>query len=296
MSDHDTKGMVISILRFALQDGPGIRTTVFLKGCPLDCLWCHNPESKSGKKELAYYADRCTQCGACVDACPNDAHSISDGTHHLDRARCDLAGACVEACSYEALEITGEMMTAAEVMEVVMKDKAYYDESGGGLSLSGGEPMMQFEFTRELLIRAKKNQLHTCLDTSGHATEKQFLEIAPYVDLFLFDLKASDSLIHKELTGVSNILIMNNFKFLYERGAQIEVRIPLVQDVNDQPLHLEYLSKMKQKYPKLEGLTLMPYHNIGKSKCERYGYTDALKGKPTANEELIVKWHRELGN
>lgn len=285
----------MSILRFALQDGPGIRTTVFLKGCYLDCLWCHNPESKSGQRELAYYEDRCTQCGACVEACPNNVHSIVNGVHRIDRVLCDISESCVEACSYDALEITGEIMSAEEVMEVVLKDKAYYDESGGGLTVSGGEPMMQFEFTKKLLQLAKENHMHTCLDTSGYAPEEQYLEILPFTDQFLFDLKASDPEVHKELTGVTNELIFENLQLLYDHEARIELRLPLVRNMNDHDAHFAKMKEMKRKYPKLSGITLMPYHNIGQSKCQRYGYKDPMEGVPSADDELINKWNRLLG-
>ncbi len=288
--------MVMSVLRFALQDGPGIRTTVFLKGCTLDCLWCHNPESKSEHRELAYFADRCTQCGACVEACPNKAHSIVNGVHKIDRSLCNISGSCVDACAYDALEITGEMVSAEEVMEMVVKDKAYYDESGGGLTISGGEPMMQFEFTKKLLQLAKEYQIHTCLDTSGYATGEHYLEILPLTDRFLFDLKASDPGVHKKLTGVSNELILENLQLLYDHDAELELRLPVVSKVNDHDAHLANMKEIKKKYPKLSGITVMPYHNIGQSKCERYGYKDPMAGLPGADDELIRSWNASLGN
>lgn len=290
VNDRANKGMVLSVMRAALEDGPGIRTTVFLKGCPLDCIWCHNPESKSKHQELAYFDERCTQCGECVEACPNDAHSISQGEHILERANCAVSGCCVDACHYNALEVTGEMKHAEEIMEIVLKDKAYYHASGGGMTISGGEPLMQTSFTKHLLELAKVHNIHTCLDTSGYAPSESILEVIPLTDLFLFDLKASGPEIHKDLTGASNKLILENLDLLYTNGASIEIRLPLVEGINDHQDHFENVRQLLAKYPELKAVTVMPYHNTGQGKCKRYGYTDRMKRIPSANEELIARW------
>jgi pyruvate formate lyase activating enzyme len=288
------KGIVIDIHRSSLHDGPGIRTTVFLKGCPLRCQWCHNPESVSPSQELAFYRDRCILCGSCVDACPNHVHKIADDYHSLDRTLCRLSGSCVEACRYEALAITGKSMSVAEVMEVVMRDKAYYDASGGGLTLSGGEPMFQFDFTLSLLKMAKASGIHTCLDTCGYAPPDQFREILSFTDLFLYDIKATDSDLHRQITGVPNDLILQNLDWLYNHGAAIELRCPLVPSNNDQPQHLEKLRELRLKYPNIRALTLMPWHNSAGSKYERYGYTDPFPTLPSASEKFIADWNIKI--
>ena len=230
-------------------------------------------------------------CGACVEACPNHVHRIEDDRHILDRSLCRLSGACVEACRYDALLMTGKTMSSSDVMEVVLRDKAYYDESGGGLTLSGGEPMHQFGFTHSLIKMAKTAGIHTCLDTCGYAPLDQFRDILPYTDLFLYDIKATNPYLHRQITGVPNGLILKNLDWLYENGAAIELRCPLVPGNNDQPHHLEKLREMKLKYPKIRALTIMPYHNSARSKYERYGYTNPFPELPSADENLIAYWN-----
>ena len=288
---RSVRGNVLDIHRSALHDGPGIRTTVFLKGCPLHCPWCHNPESVNPGRELAFYTDRCVRCGACVDACPNNVHTVTSDHHYLDRSLCRLNGACVEACRYEALLMTGKTMSSDEVMEVVLRDKPYYEESGGGLTLSGGEPMHQFDFALSLMKMAKAAGIHTCLDTCGYAPPDQFREILPYAGLFLYDIKATDPDIHRQITGVPNDLILQNLDWLYNKGAAIELRCPLVPGNNNQPQHLEKLREMRLKYPKIRALTIMPWHNSAGSKYERYGYTNPFPDLPSADEKLISYWN-----
>jgi len=288
---RSVEGIILDIHRSALHDGPGIRTTVFLKGCPLHCPWCHNPESVSAARELAFYADRCVRCGDCVDACPNQVHKIENDHHYLDRTLCKLSGACVEACRFEALLMAGKKMSAKEVMEVVLRDRAYYDVSGGGLTLSGGEPMYQFDFSLAVLKMAKTEGIHTCLDTCAYAPEDQFREILPYTDLFLYDIKATDSDLHRQITGVPNELILQNLDWLYMNEAAIELRCPLVPGNNDQPQHLEKLREMKIKYPNIRALTIMPWHNSAGSKYERYGYANPFPDLPLADEKLISYWN-----
>ncbi len=289
-----SRAMILDIHRNSLEDGPGIRTTVFLKGCPMKCIWCHNPESINPEKELAYLEDKCEQCFACVTACPNQVHSVIDETHHLDRSLCELCGKCVDACLYDALRITGKEMNVYQVMEIVIKDLPYYGESNGGLTVSGGEPMLQFEFTLELLQTAKRNGIHTCLDTSGLAPQKQFEEIFPFVDMFLFDYKATNPGKHVEFTKASNHLINQNFDLLYNKGARIDLRCPLVPGVNDDPGHLKRLQQIKQEYPKLDKITILPYHNTGNAKYFRYGYVNPLPGIKTADENKINYWNSKL--
>ena len=290
------KAVILDIHRNSIEDGPGIRTTVFLKGCPMQCIWCHNPESIRGDKELAFFAERCTFCGECMDACPNKVHTVKNDVHTIDRSLCQNCGKCVDACLQDALRLTGEVLSVAKVMKIVMRDIAYYEESGGGLTVSGGEPMYQFDFTHELLKTAKKNGLHTCLDTGGLSPRWKFETILPHVDLFLYDFKVTDPDKHKDLTKVSNNLIFENFDFLYNRGARIELRCPIIPGVNDDEVHLNNLVQIKKYYTDLEDVTIMPYHNTGNAKYERYGYVNPLPDLDTASEDMVRDWNARLNS
>jgi len=283
--------MVLDVLRGSLHDGPGIRTTVFLKGCPMHCRWCHNPESVLPDPEVAFFSEKCTLCGACVEACPNQAHRIIDEQHCYDRTKCRKCGKCVEACIYDALKMTGAEMSDYELVELILKDKAYYFESGGGMTVSGGEPMFQFGFTHSLLKLVQAENIHTCLDTSGLAPAEHFRKIIPEVDLFLYDIKATNPVLHKEVTGVSNDLVWKNFKFLYRNKASIELRCPLIPGYNDQESHLQKLRDISQKYPDLQSVTIMPYHNTGRSKYQQYGYSNPFSGHDSAGEDIVAHWN-----
>ena len=211
-------GTIFDIKGFALNDGPGIRTTVFMKGCPLDCLWCHNPESKSRKSELFFDSRKCVGCRSC-EVCPYGCHVFTDTEHIFNREKCIACGKCAAECYTDALELVGTEKSVEEIIAEVMKDEAFYENSGGGMTLSGGEPMFQFDFTYELLKRAKENGLHTCIETCGFAKWEQYEKIADLVDIFLFDYKETDPGKHKEFTGVTNELILENLKKHKNDGA-----------------------------------------------------------------------------
>ncbi len=230
------KGVLLDLQRTSFHDGPGIRTAVFLKGCPLRCLWCHNPKSQSREKEISFRADACVLCGKCVVTCPQGAHTIVGGVHRFDRSRCDRCGKCAEECLYEALKVAGVERTVEEVLAEVLRDRSYYDQSGGGLTITGGEPMLQEKFTFALLKAAKAEGIHTCLDTSGWASRRAYERMLPFVDAFLYDYKATDPETHRRLTGVSNDRILDNLDFLYHRNARILLRCPLIPGVNDTPI------------------------------------------------------------
>ncbi len=284
------KGLIFSIHRFALHDGPGIRTTVFLKSCPLNCAWCHNPESISGKPEVAYFDERCTLCGSCAAACPEHAHFLDGNVHLFDHSLCNACGNCVELCPSDALQMTGYMISAEEVMTEVIKDLPYYRSSGGGLTLSGGEPMAQPEFAISLLREATGHHIHTCLDTCGLVPTSVIEATLPFVSLYLFDYKLSDSQMHKKYTGAGNALILKNLDYLIKSHASVHLRCPVIPGVNDNEAHIASVLEIKKQYPSLSGITLLPYHNTARSKYHRYGYQGRFSDGSLQDTNRLTKW------
>ncbi len=262
------KGIIFDIKRYAIHDGPGIRTTVFLKGCSLRCQWCHNPEGLESKPEIILRSTRCArECSECVSVCPQGAISKDGDIIEIDQERCDLCRKCEDVCVYEALEIVGREATVQEVMEEIEKDRIFFDESGGGITFSGGEPLMQMDFLETLLKEIKKKNIHVTLDTSGYVSFEDLERISDKVDLFLYDLKIMDEGKHEKYTGVSNKLILENLRKLSEIGKSIAVRIPLISGINDDnhniKMFVEYLHGLK----KIKQISLMAYHRGG---CEKY--------------------------
>ncbi|MGC8833939.1 MAG: glycyl-radical enzyme activating protein, partial [Armatimonadota bacterium] len=234
IQSSSTAGLVFNIQRFCLHDGPGIRTTVFFKGCPLNCLWCHNPESQSMHPELLFHADRCTGCARCIRVCPNSAVELRSAPPvYLNRELCRTCGACVEVCPAEARAVSGRWMTAEEVLAAAERDRRYYTASGGGITLSGGEPTLQLDFAEAVLKLAKAADLHTCVDTCGFAPWEAFERLLPLTDLFLYDLKAISPELHLSTTGADNRPILDNARRLAASGAEIVFRIPVVPGIND---------------------------------------------------------------
>jgi pyruvate formate lyase activating enzyme len=265
-------GTVLSIHRASLHDGPGIRTTVFLKGCPLRCAWCHNPESQRTAPELAFRAERCTGCGRCAAACPQQAHRLVDGQHRFDREACIACGACTGTC--QALELYGSRKTVAECLAPVLADRPYYRRSGGGMTVSGGEPLAQPAFTAALLAAARCHGIHTCLETCGHATDAALDAVLPHVDLVLFDSKASDDALHQLLTGVGLERIHRTRDRLRAAGVPVILRCPLVPGVNDDDEHLAAIAAWSRAstWP----VEVMPFHTLGLGKA-------AALGRPAAD-------------
>lgn len=260
------EGKIFNIQRFSTADGPGIRTVVFMKGCPLNCAWCHNPESKSKETEIFYKKDQCIACGACVEICPVNGHTLSNGIHYFDRKSCVHCGKCTQLCSSNALALCGETKTAEEIIEIVLRDAPFYEESNGGITLSGGEPLMQYDFTQSLLKLAKKQNLHTVVETCGFSN-RDLSALHEFVDLWLYDIKVFPEKEHIQYTGVSNKVILNNLYLLDRLGAKIILRCPIIPDINMTPQHWEGIANLAKTLSNVICVHLEPYHPLGLSKA-----------------------------
>jgi pyruvate formate lyase activating enzyme len=290
-----TKGIVFDVQRASMHDGPGIRTTVFLKGCQLRCAWCHNPESQRRRPELGFDAAKCAGCRACAGACAQGVHAFDPAGRHLVAFdRCIAAGACVAACPSEALRLYGGETTVDEIMRDVVKDRAFYEASGGGLTLSGGEPTVQLAFCLALLRAAKAAGIHTCVETCGFAPRESFEALAPLTDLFLFDYKDADGARHAANTGVSNERILDNLRWLHGQGAAIVLRCPLVPGVNDDDAHLRSIGALRRELPRLAGVDLLPYHEAGFGKYERLGRPRPALGAAAPDAARQAQWRRAI--
>lgn len=291
-------GLVFDIQRFCTHDGYGIRTVVFLKGCPLDCWWCHNPESKKPRRELFHNPSVCINCGNCITACPQKAHVIVDGAHEFVRAECELCMQCVDRCFSGSMEAVGQIMSVEDVIREVEKDRAFYDESGGGITLSGGEPIAQFDFTLGLLEAARESGIGTCIETSGFGPAERFLKVVPYTDLFLWDIKDTDSDRHRLNTGVSIGSIISNLKAVDLQGGNTILRCILISGVNLNDEHLDKVGALLGTLRNCRGVELMPYHPYGGSKFAKLGMkiSGDKEHIPTpeqmlqAKDYLIEKW------
>jgi len=266
---EETKGLIFDIQRFSLHDGPGIRTTVFLKGCPLACLWCHNPESRSSAPEIAFYKAKCIGCGRCADACRHDALLPSDD--RIDRSKCRVCGKCAGVCPSEALRMVGRVATVSEILDTAMRDAAFYERSGGGVTLSGGEPLQQYEFSLALLKACRERGLHTVVDTCGLGPWEQVAGLASLADLFLYDIKVVDSAKHERLCKADNSIILDNARRLAAEGMEIIFRTPIMPGLNDAPDDLRLLGEFILSLPGEQKLELLPYHRIGRGKYEALG-------------------------
>lgn len=281
-------GCVFNIQRYAVHDGPGIRTTVFLKGCPLGCLWCDNPESQSGRQQILFWEDRCIRCDTCLAICPLSAVTVdAQARRQIDFGQCDLCGLCIEQCHARALEGVGALKTVAEVMNIVEQDQPFYDESGGGMTLSGGEPLAQPAFTFHLLQAARLRGIHTAMETSGFASWRVWSRLLPCLDLILYDIKEVDAEQHKYFVGKSNKLILDNLRRLAQTGKPIIIRRPVVRGYNDQPESAHALGRFIHELDTVHEVHLLPYHRLGQKKYERLGRQYVLANAPTMkNEEL----------
>lgn len=275
------RGIVFDIQKYSIHDGPGTRTLVFLKGCPLQCRWCSNPESISRKYQVMFMDDRCTTCGKCAAVCDAGVHQLrTPGSgilqHVIDRdAACSGCGKCIAECPVEALRLAGNEMAVAEVVDEVLQDSVFYWSSGGGVTIGGGEPTAQAEFAGAILAECKEQGLHTAMETCGHTDWETFAELARHTDLFLYDLKHLCPDRHKELTGVTNAKILSNLSNLLANGSSVIVRMPLIAGMNDEKMLLRrtltFLEQESRKNSSLKGVEVLPYHRLGQNKYKQLG-------------------------
>ena len=284
-----------------MYDGPGVRTLVFFKGCPLRCKWCSNPEGLERKYQIMFKPTTCVSCGSCVPVCPQKIHSISSsGEHIIDRSiDCIGCGQCVEACIPEALKVAGEQVPISELLEYVEQDRAFYDQSGGGVTLGGGEVTSQPEASINLLQACKQEGLHTAIETCGYTKKETILRFAEYVDLFLFDLKHIDPDRHFELTGVRNEMILENLEELIMKRNHVKVRMPMLKGINDSEAEIrgviEFLKPFRE-FKNFEGIDLLPYHKLGVNKYVQLGMDYPIEGDPSLDDadlDRIEGWIRE---
>jgi pyruvate formate lyase activating enzyme len=266
-------GIIFDIKKYAIHDGPGIRTTVFFKGCPLTCGWCHNPEGLKAEKQRMYQVDRCIGCEECVHACPEDAVTLAEAGIVSDQNRCIRCGTCAATCPSQAMEFAGSEMTADQVMARITKDVLFYDESGGGVTFSGGEPLMQADFLCDLLDACGDLNIHRTVDTTGYADAEVIARVARRTDLFLYDLKHMDSDRHRKYTGVSNRRILDNLKFLCAQSAGIQIRMPVIPGFNDDKKNIERTGAFLAAHHPLGKVNLLPLHLNGCAKNKRLGMT-----------------------
>jgi len=283
-------GLIIKIQRFSIQDGPGIRSTIFLKGCPLRCLWCSNPEGQNPYPELMYNELNCLpDCTLCIDRCVSNALRKVEGKVVLERASCNICGECARVCPSKALTLVGTYVRPQDTLKVVMRDREFYERSGGGVTLSGGEPLYQPDFTREILRLCKSEGIHTALDTSGYASWRTIEGILKYTDIVLYDIKHMDPHLHKEYTGVSNEVILDNLKRIAILGIPIIIRIPIIPGLNDSYENLSKAADYILKLSSVIEIDLLPYHRLGEPKYRMLGRNYPLSVLRQPDREYMRK-------
>jgi pyruvate formate lyase activating enzyme len=281
-------GWVFDIKHYSIHDGPGIRTTIFLKGCALRCLWCHNPEGIDPGPELMHWLGRCTRCYNCIKTCPiNAIAKDTAGAVVIDRKICDLCGNCVEVCLYDAMQMVGRKISIENIMAEIEKDRVFYDQSGGGITLSGGDPFVQSGFTEELLKGCHSRGIHTVIETAGFLQNDAFDRLVSKTNLILFDLKCMDKARHRKYTGVSNITILSNLKRLASTGTEIWVRIPLIAGVNDDDDNIRQTITFLSSLKSIRRVSILPYHSGGIEKARRIGRGSHFRRFDTPCEERI---------
>ena len=290
MNENNLKanGCVFDIQRFCIHDGPGIRTIIFLKGCPLNCLWCSNPESQDPSPILITRDIKCKLCGVCAEVCPNEAISVNKVEGRtINWLACNQCLKCVDACIFKSLNICGENKNVEEILNEVLRDKTFYDNSGGGVTLSGGEPLQQWEFALNLCKVFKENQIHTALETTGHVPWEHFKKVLEYIDLVLFDIKHTDPEKHREGTGKDNKLILDNLRKISGK-AIIWIRMPLIAEYNNSTENMTSLVNLAKEVG-AEKISLLPFHEGGKSKCKQIGRSYAIPEAKSPTEDNITE-------
>jgi pyruvate formate lyase activating enzyme len=287
-----TEGIVFNIQRYSIDDGPGVRTTVFVKGCPLTCLWCSNPESQNPMPEISYRYTSCKRCGTCENTCPVHAISLTEDGVHINRRECTGCEACIEACIYEALSMSGKKMSVDEVFRIVCRDKDYFEVSGGGLTASGGEILTQPDFVAELFRRCREEGIHTCADTCGFGDKEALRKILKYSDLVYYDLKHLDSEKHRQYCGVSNEIILENLKLVAESGVPVVIRVPLIPGYNNSDRNIELLSQTVAGFKKDIPVNFLPYHRYGANKYRMLDMVYRLEDVRSLTEDEIERAKR----
>lgn len=285
-------GVVFDIQRLSMHDGPGLRTTVFVKGCPLRCKWCHNPESHRVRKEIFVKHDRCLHCGACAAVCKN--HAVTLSAHRFDAAACIGCFRCIDACPAGALEGSGKTYTTDEVLKILLRDRAFYEASGGGVTLSGGEVFAQFDFTLELARKCKESGLHVAVETSGYAEETQMRCLAEQVELFLYDLKETDEDKHRAFTGVGLEKIMRNLRVLSEEQKRVILRCPVIPGCNARLEHFRGIARIANQMPCVQEIHVLPYHTLGVNKYAWLERENELKDTKQPSREETEDWAEEI--
>lgn len=279
----------MDVKKFAVHDGPGIRTTLFLKGCSLKCIWCHNPEGISSRPEMAFYRHKCLSCGECARVCTAQASRITaEGRHVFDRTACQACGACEPVCLGEAMKRFGRPVSVEEALSIALEDRAFYAHSQGGVTVSGGEPLLQAAFVRALFEELKREDIHTAVDTCGNVPWSAFEEVLPVADMFLFDIKHIDSQAHKALTGAGNERILDNLRKLSAAGARIEIRMPLVPGCNDAPDVLDGIGALLGEL-NIETMRVLPYHSMARSKYAALGLPDTMPQVDSPDDDQLLR-------
>ncbi len=287
-------GVIFNIQNYSVTDGPGIRTLVFFKGCPLRCRWCENPESLVMHPQLAFHGQKCVACKRCRIACPHGAIEYESGTR-VNWSKCDNCGNCVDACNADALEMIGRNALVEEILREVGKDDAFYRRSGGGVTVSGGEATLQYDFLYALLEALKRKRYHVVLETCGFVTWEKLAALIPLVDIFYYDIKGIDPRIHRESTGVDNALILENARKLIEYGANVVFRIPIVPGINDGNRQLDALKQYLVKVNAIE-VHLLPYHRLGESKLNEFRTDQSPLDIQSMNEEALLRIKEQLSH
>jgi pyruvate formate lyase activating enzyme len=283
------KRMVIDISRMTIHNGPGIRTLILFKGCPLRCIWCSTPESQKETSEIVLYPERCIFCGDCLPVCPNGAITIIDKKIAIERSLCNNCGNCASVCYAEALRLLGRPYTVEELMDVIKRDAVAYKHSSGGVTVSGGEPFQRPEFLVELFQELKKNNINICVDTCGFTSRANIDAALPYVDSFLWDVKHMDDAAHKELTGVSNRLILNNLRFVSDRGIPVYLRLPVIPVYNDSEENIRAVCLFAKDLPSLVEIDLLPLHHLGRARYVSLGREYPIEGMSLIPDERLYQ-------